>query len=263
MRLALRAAVIWFCLGSPLLLLGCGGGCPAPESPASSRHEWAERLKARRELAVDARRSVSVKRDVHRLLIHADADHVANAFHQVMRDPKRRFGLIQIDRPDGEVGAPFQLGARFQGRYRLDGTSELLKALAEYEPAREALCQIENQNTSDYGIIKVLELPPPERPADAPPHPTPGTLFALEYRYLEGSPIAGSSRFEVRQLADELSELSQIFTYQEQTVAFVAFFGNGGLTLHNQVVYSQVLQTAALLGVAFEAPDIPDAYKTP
>jgi hypothetical protein len=87
-------------------------------------------------------------------------------------------------------------------------------------------------------------------------------VFVLEYRYLEGSPIAGSSRFEVRQLSDGLSELLQIFTYQEQTAAFAAFFANGGLTLHNQVVYSQVKQTAELLGVPFEAPDIPAAYYT-
>ena len=243
-------------------LVGCSSGCPSPESPLSSRLEWANRLQSRRELSIDASRSISVKRDVHALRVHADADQVANAFHRVMRDPQRRFGMIQVDRPDREAGQPFQLGSRFQGRYRLQDGSKFLSELAKYEPAREALCAIENQNTSDYGLIAVLELPPAARPADAPPHPAPGTLFVLEYRYLEGSPIAGSSRFEVRQVSDQLSELSQIFTYQEQTAAFAAFFGNGGLTLHNQVVYSQVKQTAALLGVAFEAPDIPAAYQT-
>jgi hypothetical protein len=261
MGLALRARVSVLGLGA-LALVACASGCPSPESPPSSRLEWAKRLQSRRELSIDASRSISVKRDVHVLRVRADADRVAGAFHQVMRDPQRRFGLIQVDRPDREAGQPFQLGSRFQGRYRLEDSSKLLNELAKYEPAREALCAIENQNTSDYGVIAVLELPPAERPADAPPHPAPGTQFVLEYRYLEGSPIAGSSRFEVRQLSEQLSEISQIFTYQEQTAAFAAFFANGGLTLHNQVVYSQVKQTAALLGVAFEAPDIPKAYQT-
>ena len=92
--------------------------------------------------------------------------------------------------------------------------------------------------------------------------PAPADLGVAMARVLEGSPIAGSSRFEVRQLVDGQSELLQIFTYQEQTASFAAFFSNGGLTLHNQVVYSQVRQTAELLGVPFEAPDIPPAYQT-
>jgi hypothetical protein len=263
MGFALRARVSVLGLGAlSVALVACTAGCPSPESPVSSRLEWNERLQSRRELSIDASRSISVKRDVHVLRVHADADQVANAFHQVMRDPQRRFGMIQVDRPEREAGQPFQLGSRFQGRYRLEDGSKFLSELAKYEPAREALCAIENQNTSDYGLIAVLELPPAVRPADAPAHPAPGTLFVLEYRYLEGSPIAGSSRFEVRQITDQLSELSQIFTYQEQTAAFAAFFANGGLTLHNQVVYSQVKQTAALLGVAFEALDIPKAYQT-
>lgn len=263
MGFALRArvSVLGLC-ALAVVLVACASGCPTPESPPSSRLEWAKRLQSRRELSIDASRPISVKRDVHVLRVHADADQVASAFHQVMRDPQRRFGLIQVDRPEREAGQPFQLGSRFQGRYRLQDSSKLLNELSKYEPAREALCAIENQNTSDYGLIAVLELPPAEKPAGAPPHPAPGTLFVLEYRYLEGSPIAGSSRFEVRQLSDQLSEISQIFTYQEQTAAFAAFFANGGLTLHNQVVYSQVKQTAALLGVAFEAPDIPEAYQT-
>jgi hypothetical protein len=263
MGFALRARVSVLGLGAlALSLVACASGCPSPESPPSSRLEWAKRLQSRRELPIDASRPISVKRDVHVLRVHADADQVASAFHQVMRDPQRRFGLIQVDRPEREAGQPFQLGSRFQGRYRLEDSSKLLKELAKYEPAREALCAIENQNTSDYGLIAVLELPPAQRTADAPPHPAPGTLFVLEYRYLDGSPIAGSSRFEVRQVSEQLSEISQIFTYQEQTAAFAAFFANGGLTLHNQVVYSQVKQTAALLGVAFEAPDIPKAYQS-
>lgn len=210
----------------------------------------------------DGGRSISIKRDVHVLIIDADADRVATAFHDVMRDPTRRFGMIEVDRPDAETGKPFRLGSRFQGRYRLGDGSKLLRELAEYEPAAQALCLIENENTSDYGVIAALELPAEVRPEGSGSHPVAGTTFVLEYRYLEGSPIAGSSRFEVRQLADDRSEVVQIFTYQEQTAAFAAFFANGGLTLHNQVVYSQVKQTAALLGVPFAAPDIPAAYQT-
>jgi hypothetical protein len=57
-----------------------------------------------------------------------------------------------------------------------------------------------------------------------------------------------------------LNEHGTFFTYREQTLPFAAFFANGGLTLHDHVVYSQVAQTAALLGVAYEALDLPAAY---
>lgn len=248
-------------VGLSLSLAACGGtGCPLPEAPAASRAEWAARLAAMRELRLDATRSISIKRDVHTLIVHADADRVATAFHHAMRDPARRFGMIEVNRPEAEVGKPFRLGSRFQGRYRLDAGSKLLRDLSEHDSARAALCELENQNTSDYGVIRALSLPPETRPEGAPPHPPPGTTYVLEYHYLEGSPIAGSSRFEVRQVADDRSELTQIFTYQEKSAAFAAFFANGGLTLHVQVVYAQVQQTAELLGVKFEAPDIPVEY---
>jgi hypothetical protein len=253
--------VLLVCLST--LGTACGrSGCPEPTAPPASRAEWAARLRAKQELYVDATRSITVKRDAHTLVVHADADLVATAFHRVMRDPARKFGMIEIDRPDGEVGQPFSLGSRFQGRYRIADGSKVLTRLSEYEPARAALCELENQNTSDYGVIRELFLPPETRPGDAPAHPAPGTTYLLEYRYLEGTPIAGSSRFEVRQISDGLSELTQIFTYQEQSAAFAAFFANGGLTLHNQVIYSQVKQTAELLGVKFEAPDIPLEYQS-
>ena len=254
----LCAALVLASLGA--LVNACGGGCPAPTAPAQARSEWSRQLEQKRELTLDAQRSLTIKRDVHVFSVDADADAVATAFHQVMRDPERRYGLIQVDRPDAERGQPFHEGSRFQGRYRIEDTSKVLKHLDQYPPVREGLCELENGSTSDFGIIAVLQLPPEPKAPSAPLHPAPGTTFVLEYHYLEGSPIAGSSRFIVRQLADGKTELSQIFTYQEQTLPFAAFFTNGGLTLHDQVVYSQVAQTAALLGVAYRSLDMPEAY---
>ena len=91
MGFALRArvSVLGLC-ALAVVLVACASGCPTPESPPSSRLEWAKRLQSRRELSIDASRPISVKRDVHVLRVHADADQVASAFHQVMRDPQRR-----------------------------------------------------------------------------------------------------------------------------------------------------------------------------
>jgi hypothetical protein len=249
------------CLGS--VSLGCGGGCPAPNAAPQQRAQWHAELERKTELKLDATRSLTIKRDVHVFEVDADADAVATAFHQVVRDPERRFGLIQVDRPDAERGQPFHEGSRFQGRYRIEDTSKLLEHLNQYPPVRQGLCELENGSTSDFGVIRILQLPPEPKDPSAPAHPAVGTTYVLEYHYLEGSPIAGSSRFEVQQLADGKSSLQQIFTYQELTLPFAAFFSNGGLTLHDQVVYGQVAQAAASLGVTYRALDLPPQYGPP
>jgi hypothetical protein len=220
-------------------------------------------LAARKHLKTVGSNPITIKRDVHSFELAADADEVARRFHEVMRTPGLKFGLIQVDRPDAERDQPFQLGSRFQGRYVVEDVNPVLHRLGQWPPAKQAFCAIENKETSDYGVIAKLALPPEARPADAPVHPASGTTYVLEYTYLVGSPIGGSSRFEVTQLADNRSRFTQIFTYQETNSSFAAFFANGGLTLHEQVVSSQVAKTAKALGVSILSTDMPAEYLIP
>jgi len=240
---------------------GChGGGCP--RTTADAREKWEADLDHRTELSLDATRDITIKRDVHTIVVGADAAKLAGAFHDVMRDPARHFGLIRVDRKQANIGKPFQMGERFQGRYELD--EAVKKNLAPWEKkvfgelvddpgVRALLCAIENQATSDYGVIAKLDLAPKD-----------GLEYVLSYHYLSGSPIAGSSTFVVRPgPTPGTSSLTQIFEYQEQSASFANFFSTGGLKLHNQVVYSQVSQSAELIGAKIVSSDIPAAYQNP
>lgn len=220
-------------------------------------------------LALVPQSGITIKRDVHNVWIDVDAASFARAFHDVMRDPARRFGLIRVDRLPQNVGKPFAIGEKFQGRYSIEGAiaKELPEKLrrtfgefADEEPVKGWLCKIENGHTSDFGTIARLEL-----------EPSPGKPFVLQYRYLQGSPIAGSSSFVVTDVTDpaELArlgvakacKLEQIFEYQEQSASFAEFFSQGGLKLHNQVVWSQAEQSAALAGGRILDSDIPAEYR--
>src|SRR5690242_13074358 len=99
---------------------GCNkSGCPT-KCPTDARAKWEAELDKKTELVLDATRDITIKRDVHVLVVSADAPKLAAAFHDVMRDPKRRFGLIKVDRKQANADKPFQLGERFQGRYEID-----------------------------------------------------------------------------------------------------------------------------------------------
>jgi len=242
-------------------LFGCQkSGCPT-QLPSDARARWESDLDQKTELLLDASRNITIKRDVHTIVVSTDASKLAAAFHDVMRDPKRRFGLIRVDRKQANVGKPFQLGERFQGRYEVD---EVIKRdlhgwakrvfgdLVEEPGIKAFLCDVENQSTSDYGVIATLVLSPKE-----------GQDYVLAYRYLSGSPIAGSSTFVVHSVSPGVSSLTQIFEYQEASSTFALFFSSGGLKLHNQVVYSQASQAAELLGAKIVSSDIPAAYHNP
>lgn len=230
---------------------------------------WASELGQRQPLAIDYRSDITVKRDVRDMIVDVEAARLAPAFHQVMTDATRRFGLIRVDRLPENVGKPFTLGEKFQGRYEVDrAILEQLRGhvrdwfgdFSDSDPVRSWLCQIENGHTSDYGVISALQQ-----------SPAPGKEYTLSYRYLSGSPIAGSSTFTVADITDaELlgqhgiaqgSLLRQVFEYQEQTSSFAAFFTRGGLRLHNQVVHNQVEQAAAAAGGKIVASDIPVEYQ--
>ena len=242
-------------------LAGCHtGGCPT-KSATDARATWEAELDRKTELATDASRDITIKRDVHTIVVGADAAKLAAAFHEVMRDSKRHFGLIRVDRKQANIDKPFQLGERFQGRYELDEAlkknmvpweKKIFGELVEDPGVKSLLCDIENQATSDYGVIAKLDLSPKE-----------GQDYVLSYHYLSGSPIAGSSTFIVHAVSPGVSSLTQIFEYQEQSSTFALFFSSGGLKLHNQVVYSQTSQAADLIGAKILSSDIPDAYRNP
>lgn len=242
--------------------------CPDGKRPADAA-SWASELRERQPLSVDYHSDISVKRDVRDMIVDVEAARLAPAFHQVMTDAARRFGLIRVDRLPENVGKPLALGEKFQGRYEIDrALLEQLRGhlrdwfgdLSGSEPVQSWVCQLENGHTSDYGVISALELAPP-----------PGGEYRLQYRYLVGSPIAGSSTFTVRDITDpELlarhgvsrgSLLRQVFEYQEQTSSFAAFFTKGGLRLHNQVVHEQAAQAASAAGGKIVASDIPVEYQ--
>src|SRR5262249_42979080 len=156
------------------------------------------------------------------------------------------FGLIEVDRKRANVKKPFTVGERFQGRYSLEGAlagalgddvKRLFTTLDKDPAFAEAVCELENNNLSDYGVVSALVIRPPH-----------AKELRFSYRYLSGSPIAGSSAFVVTQLEPGRSRVSQIFEYQERTRAFADFFATSGLKLHNQVVESQVTQALAVGG---------------
>lgn len=97
----------------------CGGGCPKPQVTNQQRSIWERQLAQCQLVPLEPQGSISIKRDVHTLRIAAEAGAFAQAFHQVMTDPERRFGLIRVERMQTNLGRPFQVGERFQGRYDL------------------------------------------------------------------------------------------------------------------------------------------------
>jgi hypothetical protein len=238
---------------------GCRGGCPKPQVTNQQRSIWEHQLAQRQLVPLEPQASISIKRDVHTLRIAAEAGAFAQAFHHVMTDPERRFGMIRVERMQTNLGRPFQVGERFQGRYDLqDAIKEqvpgkwrrLFGELVQHKFVQQWLCEIENEHTSDYGIIDTFEF-----------HPPTGQPYILKYSYLEGSPIAGSSTFIVTPIDTQTCQLTQIFEYQEQSISFATFFATGGLKLHNQVVYSQTMQAAQHIGARVLDTDIPAAYQ--
>ena len=247
---------------SLLLMAGCGGGaCPTPKSSAQSRELWETELNQRTELKLDASKTITIKRDVRNIVVGADAGKIANAFHDVMRDDKRHFGLIKVDREQANIGKPFTKGERFQGRYEIDEAirrdlkpwaKKIFGELVDDPGVQSFVCSVENKSTSDYGVIAELEFSPKE-----------GQPYVLAYHYLSGSPIAGSSTFLITQVSPGVSQITQIFEYQEQTTSFALFFSAGGLTLHNQVVFNQAAQAAEFIGAKVISSDLPEAYRKP
>jgi hypothetical protein len=171
-----------------------------------------------------------------------------------MTDPDRNFGLIYVTRTRANQGRPFSVGERFQGRFSLSraaieqnwfgrtGWTGGPRWLARNKLVR----RIENVFTSDYGEIVELDLD--RLPA------------VLEYRYLEGSYIAGSATFDVTSTGENQFRVTQTWLYQEIHARYVKWVGTDVLRMHLAVVYSQIQQTCEQLGCRITTCDVPQAY---
>jgi hypothetical protein len=215
------------------------------------------KLSKRPRLPVDAGRSIAIKRDVHEFLVAAEPARLAAAFEAVMTDPRGMFGLIRVKRPDERMGRAFAVGERFQGCYSLAAAllgvvsgraRRLLGWLLGRAPLRWLVARLEDALLSDYAVIDELEL-----------DPAPGRPHALQYSYLAGTPIAGSSRFTIEAHAGG-SRVTQIFEYQEVNAIALGTFQRFGLKMHDQVVHRQIAQAAARAGAPAPTGTIPLEY---
>ena len=219
-----------------------------------------QEIYARQKLALDPSGAISIKRDVHNLEVSGcSAARLADAFHVTMRTPGKEFGLIRVVRTKAETGQPFQMGSRFQGQYQIEDALReghkkgVFAWIERHVPdvidklgLDGALRKVEDAITSDYGVITAIDLT--------------GAQPTMTYEYLEGSPIAGSSTFSITPTGANTCRFTQTFLYQELHADFVLFFSMGGLKLHDQVVYSQVTQSAASIGAKVTGSDIPAEY---
>ena len=227
---------------------------------SNSEQDWARDLAAKTRLELDPTGLYAIKRDAHNVDVNAPAADFAKAFHETMKTKGEFFGCITVRRPEAEVNQDFQVGHRFQGRYSIKQAvmEELEDSFAnELGPVvgammsaglmRPLLRLIEDNVISDYGEIVSLELENTD-------------VYTLRYAYLEGSPIAGSSTFTIRELTPGTCRLTQVFEYQEANFASMASLGTWALKLHNEVVYFQVKKSAERIGAEIIASDIPEAY---
>jgi hypothetical protein len=215
---------------------------------------WERRLDARRVLELDPSSPIAIKRDVHTFDVDAPPDAFVDAFHRVLMDPDRRFGLVRVMRKRARLGKPFEVGERFQGRFT---TGVRYPLLARFAPAaaEAVLWPLESELTSDFGEITQLKLQ--ISPQELEPQ------YRLEYRYLEGSYIAGSSAYVVQPVpgGGGRCRVSHVFEYQEIRMRYVLWLGTSVMRMHSQVVYSQVRQAADRLGARILVTDVPEAYR--
>lgn len=231
------------------------------------RGRQAIELEQRGVLALDAGSAIAIKRDVHEFVIAASAEAFAEAFRRVVTDPSTHFGLIRVKRPGDRLGESFEVGERFQGCFSLelalsgwlgadggDGartSSSGLRSLLSFAPLQRSIGWFEDTFMSNYAEIETIEMEPDLEA---------GECYRLRYRYLDGTPIAGSSTFTIEPLGSDRCRLTQVFEFQEQNGVALATFQRFGLKFHDQVVYQQVAKAAAALGVTVESGTIPSAY---
>ncbi|MCA9519960.1 MAG: hypothetical protein KC609_03265 [Myxococcales bacterium] len=229
--------------------------------------EQREKLERRSVLPLDTNSAIAIKRDVHEFVVNTSAERFAEAFRRVVTDPENVFGLIRVKRPSDRLGKEFEVGERFQGCFSVElAISGALGADGGDAPGahlapksglfasklfQRSVAWFEDQFMSNYAEIESIEMEPD---LDA------GECYRLRYRYLDGTPIAGSSTFTIEPLAANRCRFTQVFEFQEQNGVALATFQRFGLKFHDQVVYQQVAKAAALCGVAVESGTIPAAY---
>ena len=201
----------------------------------------ARRLEKRAPLPVDPRRTIAVKRDVHEFVVDTDAASFARAFRAVVTDPASTFGLIRVKRPAARMGQDFAVGERFQGCFSLEraalaripaGMRDLAERLLASAPAVKLVTWLEDALLSNYAeIVEIGEL-------------------RLEYRYLDGTPIAGSSVFTIEDAGAGRCRVRQIFEYQEVGGVALGTFQRFGLKYHDQVVAMEIAKAAARAGAS-------------
>lgn len=223
----------------------------------------ARSLAARAPLRVAPDRAIAIKRDVHEFVVECAADVFMAAMHEVLVDAEGTFGLIRVKRPAERLGEPFSVGERFQGCFSLElaarawvgGRGPLAATLVERllatAPATRVVTWLEDQLLSNYAEIERLELEPSEEL---------GGAYLLRYRYLEGTPIAGTNTYVIDPLGPKRCRVRQIFEYQEVNAVAMTTFQRFGLKFHDQVIASQVAQAAARCGGATFRGTVPDAY---
>ena len=212
----------------------------------------ARRLGTRAPQPVDPARPIAVKRDVHELVVDTDAAAFARAFRQAVTDPTSTFGLIRVKRPVERMGRDFEVGERFQGCFSLElaagRLSPWLARILALPGARQVVGWIEDGMLSNYAEVVSIE----ERPGD---------VHVLEYRYLEGTPIAGSSVFVIEPAGPGRCRVRQIFEYQEVNALALGTFQSLGLKWHDGVVKMEIEQAAARAGARVIEDTIPEAYR--
>ena len=208
------------------------------------------RLARRAPIAVDPTRAVAIKRDVHEYVVQAPAAELALALRAVVTDPASRFGLIRIKRPEERMGAPFEVGERFQGCFAIErAVPGWLGPVVRWRPIAWVVARVEDLFLSNYAEIEAIDFTP-----------APGEPYVLRYGYLKGTPIAGSTTLLLQPLGPSRTRFVQVFEYQETDAMSVMTFQQFGLKFHDQVVHEEVRQAARRCGAVIESGTIPTAY---
>jgi hypothetical protein len=193
---------------------------------------FAVKLEKRTPLELDAKRACAIKRNLHELVIGADADRFAAAFEEVMREPGARFGPIEVKRLFGREGEPFSPGERFTGCLRLGELGWPRLGRTRFG------AWLEDAFLSDYAEIV-------ER--------TPNRVV---YRYLSGCPMAGSSTFTVDPLGPNRCRFRALFEYQELGGIAITVLHRFGLRMHDRVTQIQAERAAARIGATIVSSTI-------
>jgi hypothetical protein len=210
-------------------------------------HAFAQKLARRRPLAVAPARGVAIKRNVHEFVIGCDADRFAAAFADELGRDGARFGLVEVRRPEERAGRAFAPGERFHGCVRLAALADRWRRRRAHAIAR-GLCAalartrlgawLENAALSDYAEIVELE---PRR---------------VVYRYLAGTPMAGTSTFLVEPLDGARCRLTVIFEYQELGGLAISVLHRFGVQMHDEVTLEQARAACRRAGAPLVATTV-------